>query len=340
MGFFDLLKPKWRHSKSDVRKTAVNKLTDQSILADIAKNDTDSDVRKTAVNKLTDQSILADIAKNDTDSDVRKTAVYQLTDQSILADIAKNASDSDVRKTAVYQLTDQSILADIAKNASDSDVRKTALRMCITMDSILSPVFYWSGNNFVGGNRIWIDKIQKDHNSAISWFNAQNFVPLPTSMGEEVVANYCFDLAYRAQTSNILQEAWAGYHQAIRRFLSFNDEKMIAITCWRLGQVYGARKNLDLAQLFFLHSAHLTKKIGELKGYGWALAYLGLSCKDKGNVAMGKSFWIEALNVFRKVSPDDASKLEKLLQNVRESSPSPKDGSMGLVQPLSNEFDA
>ena len=39
MGFFDLFKPKWKHSNPEIRKAAIDKITDQSILADILKND-------------------------------------------------------------------------------------------------------------------------------------------------------------------------------------------------------------------------------------------------------------------------------------------------------------
>jgi hypothetical protein len=59
---------------SFVRRYAVENpnLTDQALLADIAKNDKSNDVREAAVAKLNDQALLADIAKHDKDEDVRE----------------------------------------------------------------------------------------------------------------------------------------------------------------------------------------------------------------------------------------------------------------------------
>src|ERR1019366_7440125 len=76
-----------------VREEAVARLTDQAVLADFAKNDSDQGVRKEAVARLTDQVVLADIAKNDSDQGVRKKGVARLTDQAVLADFAKNDKD-------------------------------------------------------------------------------------------------------------------------------------------------------------------------------------------------------------------------------------------------------
>ena len=77
-------RPKWKHSNPDVRQKAVTSLTNQSVLAYIAKNDDHANVRKTANDTLTD------IAKNDKDSKVRLAAVQRVTDQNLLADIAKH----------------------------------------------------------------------------------------------------------------------------------------------------------------------------------------------------------------------------------------------------------
>ena len=43
---------------------AIHQLTDQNVLAHIAKNDKDSDLRLEAAKKMKDQSILADMTKN------------------------------------------------------------------------------------------------------------------------------------------------------------------------------------------------------------------------------------------------------------------------------------
>lgn len=127
------------------------------------------------------------------------------------------------------------------------------------VEAIVQPVFEWSDYAFHHSSdtrRI----IGDEHKRALAWFKQQPFAPLPTAMGDEFVAEYCFDMAYQAQTSGNLQEAWAGYYQALERWLKLGNEKMVATTCWRLGQVYAARGQPDVAILFFiLATLHFNK---------------------------------------------------------------------------------
>ena len=57
---------------------AVGKLTEEAVLADIAKSNSDPDVRGAAVRKVTNEVLLADRAENDSDSHVRKAAAERL----------------------------------------------------------------------------------------------------------------------------------------------------------------------------------------------------------------------------------------------------------------------
>ncbi len=86
------------------------------------------DVRVTAMPRVTDQSLLADIAKNDKWWKVGKSAASCVADQSLLADIARNASNHQVRIAAVERITDQSSLIDIATKDANGDVRLAAVR--------------------------------------------------------------------------------------------------------------------------------------------------------------------------------------------------------------------
>jgi len=72
--------------------------------ARVAKNDGDPAVRKAAVERVTDQAVLADVAKNDAAWAVRKAAVERITDPAVLADIAKDDTDWDVRCAAVSRI--------------------------------------------------------------------------------------------------------------------------------------------------------------------------------------------------------------------------------------------
>jgi len=62
------------------------------------------EARMNAVYRLTDQSLLAQIALNDPDWNVRSAAVWLLTDQSLLAQIAKSDGDPNVRQAARVKL--------------------------------------------------------------------------------------------------------------------------------------------------------------------------------------------------------------------------------------------
>ena len=76
---------------------------------------------------MTDQSILADIAKNEKDDYARRQAVQKVTNQLILVNIACNLDECQrVRDAAIMNLNDQSVLADIAKNDDDNYLRQKA----------------------------------------------------------------------------------------------------------------------------------------------------------------------------------------------------------------------
>jgi hypothetical protein len=107
------------------RTSAFEKLTDQTLLATIARQAKYSACRSEAVKKLTDQTVLAKIAVEDENSVVRQYAIETLTDQTLLAKIA--LSSSDYRDTAIKKLTDQTVLAKIAVEDESSVVRRLAV---------------------------------------------------------------------------------------------------------------------------------------------------------------------------------------------------------------------
>jgi len=126
-----LFRPAW-DSKNEKRAVkAVEKLTDEVLLARIAKEARCWRARIAAVEKLTDQNVLADIAENANEYHLRKAAVEKLTELNVLADVAKNGTDSYDRKKAVKKLTDQSVLAYVAKNNTNSNVRIVAAKKLI-----------------------------------------------------------------------------------------------------------------------------------------------------------------------------------------------------------------
>ena len=107
-------------------ETLKTRLTDQALIAKVAKNAKSDDVRESALRKLTDQLLLADIAKNDEDWDVREAAVQRLDNQTDLADIARTDYWHGVREAAVSRIEDIDVLADIAGNDKEYSVRHQA----------------------------------------------------------------------------------------------------------------------------------------------------------------------------------------------------------------------
>jgi len=90
------------------------------------------DARIAAVEKLTDQALLADLAKNDLSDHVYLAAALKLNEhhqpvaQAAFAEIAKNAKNQDLREIAITRLTDQTWLLNVVKNTKHEHIRIAA----------------------------------------------------------------------------------------------------------------------------------------------------------------------------------------------------------------------
>jgi hypothetical protein len=117
---------------------------DQSILARIAKaaKDLNSKVRKSAVEYLTNQSDVVDIAKTESDIEIRVAAVKRIIDQSVLFEITKNDKHALVGLSAVENpnLTDQKILSEIAINYGNNHSVGSAALKKLTNKDILNVI--------------------------------------------------------------------------------------------------------------------------------------------------------------------------------------------------------
>lgn len=104
-----------------VRVAALDKLTDQALARNIfndimrkSKKSGDTATRIDAARRLTNQSLLAELAKNDINSSVRETAIEKLTDQEVLTQIAKYDVFLHVRMAAAKKLADRGLAEEIA----------------------------------------------------------------------------------------------------------------------------------------------------------------------------------------------------------------------------------
>ena len=65
MALMDLFRPKWKSSDWRVRRQAIQVVSDQTVIAEVATGNTKPDVRLAAVEMLDSQVLLARIAGTD-----------------------------------------------------------------------------------------------------------------------------------------------------------------------------------------------------------------------------------------------------------------------------------
>ncbi|EIJ42495.1 protein of unknown function (DUF349) [Beggiatoa alba B18LD] len=158
-----IIKPKWQHRNPEVRKQAVEDLTDLTLISDIARKDESPLVRLTAVRKLKDLTLLDSIAQTETDKEVKELAsqrfkdflsgrkdgieltvrlqwLNQLTDSNLLEQLARSAKEAEMRLIALSKVTRESLCGDLAIEDPDNQVRLAAAEK-ITQKSTLERVF-------------------------------------------------------------------------------------------------------------------------------------------------------------------------------------------------------
>lgn len=94
---------------------AVDYLTDQAVLAEIAKTNKGSWIRKEATEKINNQIVLSEIVRTDDDPSVRFVATKKITDSKTLAEIANSDDDINVRFVAAEKINDLAVITEIAK---------------------------------------------------------------------------------------------------------------------------------------------------------------------------------------------------------------------------------
>jgi hypothetical protein len=118
----------YRNPDEEIRQQAVRRMTDQRRLAWVAKHDISVAVGVAAVERITDQALLADIARTreawTIDAAVHHAAVERITDQTLLADLAKTKGDT----RAAGRISDPALLVSLAEAAEAASVREAAVR--------------------------------------------------------------------------------------------------------------------------------------------------------------------------------------------------------------------
>ncbi len=159
MALLDRFKPqpKWKNTDPAVRVSAIQALDDAAdetaaVLASLAAEDPDARVRRTAVARLLDPTVLSRAARQDTEEGVRQKAVERLLalaqdglapnqtdgfsraeaalaaldEPRHLAVVAKGEADDRLRRRAVERLTDAKALGSVARHAKDAGIAALA----------------------------------------------------------------------------------------------------------------------------------------------------------------------------------------------------------------------
>jgi hypothetical protein len=154
MGILEKLRPqpRWKHADPAVRAAAVYELgpDEGDALRALAREDADARVRRAAVNRVDDLSVLADIARTDPDEDVRADAVRGLAGLAAEADeagraieavqhlmalgrtrevvvVARENRDPSIRAAVIDLIDEPKALGSISRHASDARTRLRSL---------------------------------------------------------------------------------------------------------------------------------------------------------------------------------------------------------------------
>lgn len=153
MGFADLFRPKWKHSKPAVRMEALRAMGADATdtVVEMARSDAEDTVRRAAIEKLVDPEVLSSIAKDDAsqigvfageraaalwvdaaalarDAKQAESALSRLSDPKRIASVLHRAEAVSVRRAALARLSDPKVLLDVVRDASGPELRLEALR--------------------------------------------------------------------------------------------------------------------------------------------------------------------------------------------------------------------
>jgi DNA repair protein SbcC/Rad50 len=120
-------RPAWQSRDAARRAEAVASDRNPALLAElpqILRNDLDARVRRAALERIDDLTLVADRMSNDADSAVRERARARLVEL-----LVGNAPLTE-RRRALGLVEDQSLLELIAKRATEVDLRRAALEKC------------------------------------------------------------------------------------------------------------------------------------------------------------------------------------------------------------------
>ncbi|OQW95381.1 MAG: hypothetical protein BWK79_02695 [Beggiatoa sp. IS2] len=177
------IKPKWQHRDPEVRKTAVEKIEDLTVLTEIAQHDEVASVRRAAIRRISDFNLLDSITRHDAENEIREFALQRLrqllcgqsaqgpslnerlawfnqvtADSELLEYVAANGQEFELRLAAVAKVTREGFLGDRAINDTVSKVRLSAAEK-LTQPSTLERVYKATRNRDKRVSRLVREKL-------------------------------------------------------------------------------------------------------------------------------------------------------------------------------------
>ena len=138
MSLFSFLsKPAWQSRNAAKRAEAVAHSREPALLPElpqILRNDPDASVRRAALERVDDLTLVADRMSNDADAGLRERARARLVD--LLAGSAPIAE----RRRALGLVEEQALLEQVAKRAPEAELRAAALERCTRLGFIADRV--------------------------------------------------------------------------------------------------------------------------------------------------------------------------------------------------------
>ena len=118
-------KPKWQHSDPQVRKQALGELSSADpILVQVARQDRSPEVRRAALERLTELPLLQQIARQDPDAEVRQAADTRF--RELLAGTALGSPPLAMRMAALPELNTE-LMEFLALHGKEPELRLAAL---------------------------------------------------------------------------------------------------------------------------------------------------------------------------------------------------------------------
>ena len=109
-----------------VRVAACKRVTDEGVLARLARYESDSAVAGQIVGLVQDERLLAEIASEASNGTLREAALERVHSQTMLGNIAQHSRHAGSRHAAAKRVTEEGVLTAILQHTTYADARRDA----------------------------------------------------------------------------------------------------------------------------------------------------------------------------------------------------------------------